>query len=175
MNLLEMLLLIIIINIVYMTLVTLRMILVIKGYRIVASLMSVAEVFIYLMGLKIVLDNLDRPLNILAYCVGWGLGVYSGGLIESKLALGYMIFDVIVDREQQGLVSKLRDEGFGVTAWIGNGKDGERLCLKVIAKRKEERYFRDCITKIAPSAFVVSYEPNILNGGFFLKRKHLFL
>src|SRR5690606_14080467 len=108
-----------------MTLVTLRMILVIKGYKKVAATISIAEVYIYLVGLTIVLDNLDEPLNIVAYCLGWGLGVYCGGLIESKLALGYIIFDVIIDETESELLHIIRSKGFGVTAWRGQGKDGE--------------------------------------------------
>ena len=61
------LLIIVVINIVYVSLFTLRVILVFKGYRIVASILSMAEVFVYLMGLTIVLDNLDNPINIATY------------------------------------------------------------------------------------------------------------
>ena len=43
-----------------------------------------AEVFVYLMGLTIVLDKLDNPINIAAYCVGWGMGVYLGSKIEAR-------------------------------------------------------------------------------------------
>lgn len=151
-----------------MTLVTLRMILVIKGYKKVAATISIAEVYIYLIGLTIVLDNLDEPSNIVAYCLGWGLGVYSGGLIENKLALGYIIFDVIIDETESEFVSIIRSKGFGVTAWKGQGKDGERICMKIIIKRKNERKLRSLISQHTSHPFIVSYELNKLNGGFVL-------
>ncbi|MFK2825738.1 DUF5698 domain-containing protein, partial [Bacillus sp. B190/17] len=94
---------IIAINILYVSLFTLRVILVIKGYRLFASLLSMAEVFIYLMGLKIVLDNLDKPANIAAYCVGWAMGVYLGGKIEVYLALGYTVLEVVIDSIESDL------------------------------------------------------------------------
>ncbi len=128
------LLLIVIINISYMTLFTLRMILVIKGYRKVAAFLSMIEVFIYLMGLTIVLDNLDNPFNLAAYCIGWGVGVYLGGIIENRLALGYIVFDIIVDALEIDLPMHLRSKGYGVTSWAAEGKDGERLCLKYHVK-----------------------------------------
>ncbi|MDQ1000747.1 uncharacterized protein YebE (UPF0316 family) [Neobacillus niacini] len=78
-------------NIIYVSLFTLRVILVIKGFKVLASIPSMGEVFVYLMGLTIVLDNLDKPLNIAAYCVGWGIGVYIGSKIESYLALRYTV------------------------------------------------------------------------------------
>ena len=47
------------INVVYVSLFTLRMILTIKGQKALASVLSIVEVFIYLMGLTLVLDRLD--------------------------------------------------------------------------------------------------------------------
>lgn len=166
----EMILLIIVINISYMTLTTLRLILVIKGYPKVASLLSMVEVFIYLMGLTIVLDNLDNPWNIAAYCLGWGLGVYSGSLIEQRLALGYVLFEVIVDASEAALVGELRTRGYGVTSWFADGKDGKKISMTVIAKRKNEAKLRATIIGISPKAFVISYEPSKLNGGFLVKQ-----
>lgn len=162
-------LLIIIINVAYMTLTTLRLILVIKGYKVVASFLSMAEVFIYLMGLTIVLDNLENPFNIAAYCIGWGLGVYCGSIIENRLALGYVVFEVIVDSLEIELPIHIRAKGYGVTSWVADGKDGKRLCMKVLAKRKNEQKLKDYIKSLSPKAFIISYEPSRFNGGFLLK------
>ncbi|PUB12513.1 DUF2179 domain-containing protein [Paenisporosarcina sp. OV554] len=162
-------LLIVGINVIYMTLTTLRLILVIKGYRVIASFLSMAEVFVYLMGLTMVLDNLDNPLNIVAYCIGWGLGVYLGSIIENRLALGYVVFEVIVDSLEIELPSQIRVKGYGVTSWIADGKDGKRLCMKVLAKRKNEQKLKNYITSLCPRAFIISYEPTKFNGGFLVK------
>lgn len=162
-------LLIILFNVSYMTLTTLRLILVIKGYRVIASFLSMAEVFVYLMGLTMVLDNLDKPFNIIAYCIGWGCGVYLGSIIENKLALGYVVFEVIVDSLEVELTSMIRSKGYGVTSWIAEGKDGKRLCMKVLAKRKNEQKLKNYIMSISPKAFIISYEPTRFNGGFLVK------
>ncbi|WP_318616833.1 DUF2179 domain-containing protein [Sporosarcina sp. YIM B06819] len=166
---LTMLMTIIIINIVYVSLFTLRVILVIKGYTVVASILSMGEVFIYLMGLTIVLDNLDKPINIAAYCLGWGMGVFLGSKIESRLALGYIVFDVVVDSLEIEIPMKIRAQGYGVTSWVADGKDGQRLVIKVLAKRHYEKKLRDLVLSLAPKAFIISYEPTKLNGGFLLK------
>lgn len=169
MNVDSIVLLIIVINVTYMTLTTLRLILVIKGYRVIASFLSMAEVFVYLMGLTMVLDNLDKPLNILAYCIGWGLGVFFGSIIENRLALGYVVFEVIVNSLEIELPGQIREKGYGVTSWIADGKDGKRLCMKVLAKRKNEQKFKNYIMSLSPKAFIISYEPTRFNGGFLLK------
>jgi uncharacterized protein YebE (UPF0316 family) len=160
---------IITINIIYVSLFTLRVILVIKGYRAVAALLSMGEVFVYLMGLTIVLDNLDDPVNIAAYCIGWGMGVYLGSKIESYLALGYIVIEVIVDSVEYNLPEKVREQGYGVTSWLADGKDGKRLVMKVLAKRNREQRLRKLVLSLAPGAFIISYEPTHFNGGFLLK------
>ncbi|WP_141434531.1 DUF2179 domain-containing protein [Bacillus sp. 03113] len=165
---------IIVFNIIYVSLFTLRVILVIKGYKVLASLLSMAEVFIYLMGLKIVLDNLDEPLNIAAYCIGWGIGVFLGGKIESRLALGYIVMEVVVESAEVHLPGNIREKGYGVTSWLADGKNGKRLVMKVLAKRSDELKLKDLILSISPGAFLISYEPTHFNGGFLIKRLNSF-
>ncbi|MEA4933264.1 MAG: DUF5698 domain-containing protein, partial [Lawsonibacter sp.] len=96
-------LLIISMNVVYVSMNTLRTILVIKGQRLIASVISVFEIGVYLCGLTIVLQNLDRPINVVAYCIGYGAGVYIGSKIEQYLALGYVDVQIIVDSAAQEL------------------------------------------------------------------------
>ncbi|WP_342510421.1 DUF2179 domain-containing protein [Sporosarcina sp. FSL K6-1522] len=157
------------INLVYVSLFTLRVLFTFKGMRIIASFVSMAEVFIYLMGLTLVLDNLDNPINIAAYCFGWGLGVYVGSRIEKKLALGYTVFEVVVNDLDTEICRYLREKNYGVTSWLADGKDGKRLVMKVLAKRKDEQKLRRTILETAPKAFIISYEPTTFNGGFLAK------
>src|SRR3954468_3950545 len=92
---LQMLLIIFTINIVYVTFFTVRMILTMKGYRYVAASVSMVEVVIYVVGLGLVLDNLNQIQNLIAYAVGYGIGVIIGTKIEEKMALGYITVNVI--------------------------------------------------------------------------------
>lgn len=157
-------------NIAYVAFFTLRMILVIKGRRVLASFLSMLEVFVYLIGLTIVLNNLDKPINIAAYCIGWGAGVYLGSKIEEYLALGYVTVQVIVDSVEIELPIALRERGYGVTSWIADGRDGKRLVMQILAKRSHERKLIEVIKDLSPRAFVISYEPKSFKGGFWVKR-----
>ncbi|MCI3922369.1 DUF2179 domain-containing protein [Paenibacillus sp. TRM 82003] len=161
---------IVVINVVYVSLFTLRMIMTIKGQKAYASVLSVVEVFVYLMGLTIVLDNLDNPWNVAAYCIGYGIGVYTGGRIEERLALGYSQVQVIVDSLETELPIKLRALGYGVTSWAADGKDGKRLMMQVLVKRSNERLLLTQLNDLSPKAFIVSYEPKFFKGGFWVRR-----
>ncbi|MFC0331403.1 DUF2179 domain-containing protein [Paenibacillus sepulcri] len=160
---------IIAINVVYVSIFTLRLILVIKGRRGAASLMAMAEVFIYLAGLNLVLQNLSNPINMAAYCLGFGIGVYAGSRIEEYLALGYSVVQVIADSAATGLPNKLRDFGYGVTSWMAEGRDGKRLVMQVLVKRSNEKRLMRSIGMVAPKAFVISHEPRQFKGGFWTK------
>ncbi|WP_207953212.1 DUF2179 domain-containing protein [Paenibacillus agricola] len=159
-----------IINIVYVSLFTLRIIMVMKSRIKTAAWISMAEVFIYLMGLNLVLKNIDKPLNLAAYCIGWGVGVWLGSKIESWLALGYVTFEIIVDHTEASLPGLLRSHGFGVTSWLAEGRDGTRLVMQVLVKRSNEKKLMKRIGELAPKAFIISYEPRFFRGGFWTKR-----
>lgn len=163
-------LLIVAINITYVTLTTIRFILMIKGLREYASFLSIIEVFVYIMGLSIILENLDSYWNIAAYCIGYGMGVYLGSIIEEKLALGYITAEVIVDSEKDDLKEIFRKSGFGVTSWFGEGRDGRRLVMLVLAKRNRQKELMKLIDNSCPNAFVVFQEPKYFQGGFWVGR-----
>jgi len=61
---------ILIINIVYVSFFTIRMILTLKGQRYLAAGLSTIEVVIYVVGLGLVLENLNEIQNLVAYAVG---------------------------------------------------------------------------------------------------------
>lgn len=166
----EFILIIIGINVLYVSFFTLRMLMVIKGYRVLASILAMVEVFVYLKGLELVLDNLDNPINLAAYCIGWGMGVFIGSKIEEYLAMGYVTLQVVVDSLDLDVPIKLRELGFGVTSWVAEGRDGHRLMMQVLTKRSNEKKLWKLINEIAPKAFVISFEPKHLKGGFWVKR-----
>jgi uncharacterized protein YebE (UPF0316 family) len=169
MTILETVLSIMVMNIIYVSLATVRIILVMKARRFLASFISMFEVFVYLMALTIVLSNIKEPMNLAAYCVGWGIGVWLGMKIEEWIALGYTILQIVVDYESTGLLDALREKGFGVTSWLAEGRDGPRLMMQVLAKRSQEKKLMRLIQDLAPKAFVISYEPRTFRGGFWTK------
>ncbi|MBF9295143.1 DUF2179 domain-containing protein, partial [Staphylococcus epidermidis] len=89
-----MVLAIFIINVFYVTFLTMRTILTLKGYRYMAAVVSFFEVLIYVVGLGLVMSSLDQIQNIIAYAFGFSIGIIVGMKIEEKLALGYTVVNV---------------------------------------------------------------------------------
>src|SRR5690625_6222599 len=103
------------------------MILTLKGRRYLAALVSMVEVVIYVLGLGLVLDNLNEIQNLIAYAVGFGLGVISGSIIEEKLALGYISVNVISTNPNLNFIKRLREKGYGVTRWTNYEKEEDGI------------------------------------------------
>lgn len=158
------------INIVYVSFFTIRMIMTLKGYRYLAAMVSMVEVVIYIVGLGLVLDNLDQIQNLVAYAIGYGSGVIVGSKIEEKMALGYITVNVITSEQNQILPKALREQGYGVTDWAANGRDGDRQSMQILTPRKMELKLYMTIKEIDPKAFIIAYEPKSIHGGFWVKQ-----
>ncbi|MBO8164952.1 MAG: DUF2179 domain-containing protein [Brevibacillus sp.] len=165
------------IQISYMTLYSMRMIFMIRGLRYAAALISFGEIGVYLVGLNMVLNNLNNVWNLLAYCAGFASGILVGSKIEERLALGYVTVKVITpspdDPDEQPdfhLPEELRKAGFGVTSWLGEGRDGKRLVMEILTKRTNQKKLLELINKWEPRAFVVSHEPSSFKGGFWVNQ-----
>ncbi|MEH7883597.1 DUF5698 domain-containing protein [Bacillus sp. JJ1609] len=160
---------ILIINIVYVSFFTIRMILTLKGQRYLAAGLSTIEVVIYVVGLGLVLENLNEIQNLIAYAVGYGIGVIVGMKIEEKLALGYITINVITKEYDLDLPKVLREKGYGVTDWAANGLEGDRMALQILTPRKYELKLYQTIKELDPKAFIIAYEPKSIHGGFWVK------
>jgi uncharacterized protein YebE (UPF0316 family) len=160
---------ILLINIVYVSFFTMRMILTLKGQRYLAASLSMIEVVVYVLGLDLVLNNLNEIQNLIAYALGYGIGVIVGMKIEEKLAIGYITVNVITKEYDKDLPRVLREKGYGVTNWAANGLEGDRMALQILTPRKFELKLYATIKELDPKAFIIVYEPKAIHGGFWVK------
>ncbi|MFQ3843851.1 DUF2179 domain-containing protein [Staphylococcus pseudoxylosus] len=164
-----MVLAIFIINVAYVTCLTMRTILTLKGYRYVAAIVSFLEVLVYVVGLGMVMSSLDQIQNVFAYAFGFSIGIIVGMKIEEKLALGYTVVNVTSSEYELDLPRQLRDLGYGVTHYTAYGRDGNRLILQILTPRRFELKLIETIKQIDEKAFIVAYEPRTIHGGFWAK------
>ncbi|MDG0844299.1 DUF2179 domain-containing protein [Staphylococcus equorum] len=164
-----MVLAIFIINVAYVTCLTMRTILTLKGYRYVAAIVSFLEVLVYVIGLGMVMSSLDQIQNVLAYAFGFSIGIIVGMKIEEKLALGYTVVNVTSSEYELDLPRQLRDLGYGVTHNTAYGRDGKRLVLQILTPRRFEAKLIETIKQMDAKAFMVAYEPRTIHGGFWAK------
>ncbi|MGO1371849.1 MAG: DUF2179 domain-containing protein [Senegalia sp. (in: firmicutes)] len=160
--------LILVLQLTYVPLLTLRTIFLVKNMTVIASLLGFAEVLIYVFGLSLVFSGDQGPLAMLVYALGFGIGILIGGAVEKKLAIGYNSFEVNLMEKNTDLINHLRNVGFGVTVYQGEGRDSQRYRLDILTKRSREEELLDLIDEYAPKSFIVSYEPRRFKGGFLV-------
>ncbi|MBM7571944.1 DUF2179 domain-containing protein [Aquibacillus albus] len=162
-------LLIFLLQIILVPTLSLRIIFVVKNMSILASIFGFLEALIYVFGLSIVLSGEQSIAEMLVYALGFAAGIFLGGYIENKMALGYTALTVNLTTMNSDLVSTLRDNGFGVTVFEGMGRDSVRYQLQILTKRSMEEKVMNMIDQYEPHAFIISYEPRKFKGGYLLK------
>jgi uncharacterized protein YebE (UPF0316 family) len=150
---------------------TMRTILLVKGQRKIASVLGFFEVMIYLIVLGKVVGSIDQPVLILAYCLGYAAGNIIGSKIEERLSIGRLVAQVIVKDGSDELVQRLRDAGFGVTSFAGEGKEGTSYMLNIILERKQVEMLHKIIDRCDCGAFITTMDVRASLGGYFQPKK----
>lgn len=158
--------LLIVVQILYVPLLALRTISMVKKLTLLTAMFGFMESIIYVFGLAIVFTGEQSFLQMFVYALGFAIGLMVGIQIENKIAIGYTSITVNIRELNQELVDKLRETGYGVTIFNGQGKDSIRYRLDILAKRSRENELMNLIEEYEPSAFVLAYEPTRFKGGY---------
>jgi uncharacterized protein YebE (UPF0316 family) len=161
--------LIFLLQLILVPILSLRIIFVVKNLSLLASIFGFLEALIYVFGLSVVFSGEQSIAEMVVYALGFGIGVYIGGLVEQKLAIGYTTLTVNLLHKNSELVTTLRNEGFGVTVFEGMGRDSVRYQLQILTSRSLEEKVINMIVAEDPHAFIISYEPRKFKGGYLLK------
>lgn len=135
------------------TLDTMRIIFMTRGFRRLAPIIGFFEILIWIIAITKTMENLNNWVCYVAYAGGFATGNYVGMLVDEKLAIGHEIIRVITRSEANGLAHTLRDMGFGVTTVQAMGMQGEVSVLYIVVNRKNLKLAVASIEKHNPEAF----------------------
>jgi len=133
---------------------TIRMIFVISGQKWTAVILGFFEVIIWALAVGGMITNLDEPVAVVAYGLGFAGGTWIGMTIEQRIAVGLRIIEVINPDPAVDVTARLRDLGHRVTRVEGSGMRGPVEIAKLVLKRRELPAVLDRVREIAPEAFV---------------------
>lgn len=155
-------------KIVEVTIGTMRVILITKGYRKPGTILAIFEILLWVfIASRVIMGIVDYPMKGLVYSLGFAFGVYIGSLLETRLAVGKILIYVIVDiKSGQTITEVLRAAGHGVTTLDGHGKDSDRAVLMIFANRKSKDQIIELVESMNEKALIVSNEVSILQGGY---------
>ncbi len=155
-------------KIIEVTIGTMRIILISKGYRKPGTILAVFEILLWVFVASTVISNIvEAPIKGIVYSIGFAIGVYIGSMLESRLAIGRMIIHVITSVENAPLITQVvREQGHGVTEINAKGKQSERVVLMLFVNRKNRPTVMKLIEEADPKAVIAANEVSLIQGGF---------
>ena len=142
---------------------TVRILFLAKGYRILTPLIGFFEVLIWLMAITQIMQNLSNPITYLAFAAGFATGNYVGILLEKKLAMGIVLIRVITRQDAIGLITHLREQNYIVTGIEAEGNEGPVKVLFTIINRKDVESVIETIKGYNPRAFYTIEDVNYVS------------
>ncbi len=154
---------------------TLRSILMNKGYRKPAVVLSLVEIFLWVfVASRVITGVSESPIKGVAYCLGFTTGIFLGSLLESKIAFGKVLIQVITSNEKGPQIATfLRASGCGVTSVDAQGKAEARKILMIYTNRRGSNALIKEIQKMDANAMIVNNEVGSLIGGHISPLKSL--
>jgi uncharacterized protein YebE (UPF0316 family) len=148
---------------------TVRILILVRGMRFLATVIGFFEAALFVLALKEVFLNTEHIWGVSIYALGVAAGNYVGSFVEERMAVGFVTIQVLSLTCTESITEELRKEGFGVTVIGGCGKDGPHELLNVIVKRKDLVRVLDLVKKMDIYAFVTVMDTKKIVGGYFVK------
>ena len=126
-----------VIAVVSIVVVTFRLLLAVRGYKLISSVLVMLHALLFMFVLGSIFRDLDNFWNILAYAAGLGSGSYLGIFLEGKLAIGYAEVRIISTDVGSQVAKSLGDHGYGATETFGNGRKGPVKVTVCIVRRRD--------------------------------------
>jgi len=150
---------------------TMRIIFVSKGKKYIAPILGFFEVFIWIIAISKIMQNLDNYINYVAYAAGFATGNFVGMIIEEKLAIGIQMIRVFISENGMELVKTLNSNGFGATTVEARGAKEKIHIIYTIVHRNEMEQVLEVINAFNPRAFYTIEDVKAVNEGIFNPRK----
>lgn len=159
-------------RIVDVSMATLRVLLVVRGARVLPPIIGFFEVLVWILAVGTAIQNLDSPLHVLGYAAGFAMGNVVGLRIEERIAFGFATVRAVVGQGAPALIADLRGRGFPFTEFEGRGRSGAVSLIYSVVPRKSVNSLVRSIERLEPGAMVVVDEPRkVRRGVMFDKRR----
>jgi len=134
---------------------TIRIIFVSKGFKFLSLFVGFFEVLIWLLAINQIWSDFSNPWLIVAYATGFAVGNYVGILLDEKISIGNSMIRIIIRKNSKKLITHLKKSGYHMT--IINGQSGDQetdiKMILAVVKRKELKKIFKIIKEINPKAF----------------------
>lgn len=150
---------------------TVRVIFISKGFKKYATIIGFFEVLIWLAAINQIMSNLTNYFYYFAYAGGFAMGTLVGMAIEEKISFGKVTLRVITRKDASELLEELRMNKYTVTSL---GADGKVKLILTIINRKDIKKITKIIKKHNPKAFYSIEDVRYVHDDSPIKKKNFF-
>ena len=149
------------------TLGTLRILFLSKGYKYIAPVLGFFEVLIWVIAISQLLSNLSSWVAYVAYAGGYATGNLVGMLIEERIAIGTLMLRITTPKDGRDLMKLLSAAGFGVTLVSAEGSSGRVSMIQTVTSRKMLKEVEAILVSYDPGLFYTIEDIRLVKHGVF--------
>lgn len=146
---------------------TVRLVLIVRGQRLVSTLLSAFEALIFAVALGSVVSNLDNLWNLAAYCLGFAVGGYLGLTLEQHLIQRFVSVQAFSPRYAHEIALAIREAGYGATESWGQGGGGQVGTVTAVVGHQQVSEIIRTVHTVDDQAFITLEELRGISRGYF--------
>lgn len=154
-------------RIIDVTLMTLRMLMVVRGRKLLSWVFGFAQAVVFVLALRQVLTDINNWLNLIGYAAGFATGNVVGIVIEEKIAIGHTHLRIISTEHGSEVAERLRAAGFAATEIAGCGMNGPVTLINCSVLRKSVEEVRRLVEETDPQAMITAEDVRPVRRGFW--------
>ena len=132
---------------------TIRIIYVLAGKKLVATILGFMESLIWLLAIRQIFNHLDNIYSYIAYPAGFACGILVGMRIEERIALGKVIIRIISHENLDPFKNYLIEKKMRYSIINSEGAGGQEIILFTVAKREQMPELEKVMAREIPTAF----------------------
>lgn len=144
---------------------TIRIIVVARGMKLLASILGFLEVFIWLVAISQIIQNLSSIEMYIFYAAGFACGTYVGMSIEQRLSFGTLMIRIVSPGNGISFYQYLIEKGYEVTHVDGKGRDGQVSVIFTVIKKNLLSSLVKAIKAYDPGAFYTIEDVRLAKNG----------
>jgi uncharacterized protein YebE (UPF0316 family) len=136
---------------------TVRLLAIVSGRTFLAFFLGFVEISLWLVIIAKVLNEIsNKPLLGLFFALGFSAGNAVGILLDKKIALGHLVLKIFIQGDGKGIADNIRQTGFSVTTFDGEGEYGAITELNIVCRKRELRKIVQTVKILDPDAFYIT-------------------
>jgi len=156
-------------RIIDVSLYTMRIMMVMRGRKVLAWIFAICQALVYVNAVASVITDIGNWTKVVGYAAGFATGNVVGMLIEQRLAIGFSHLRIVSTGFGIEIAEELRYAGFGVTEISGQGKDGMVEMISCSVQRRKTNQALTIVDRIDQDAYVTVENIRSISKGFLPK------